>query len=103
MTLVIALMISNLPVILGDVLLSGHELDKSISIPTIDDIYEIFPEGSGWSITNLKQKVNIINDNLIIGWAGSCVAARVIISELKTRSTIQPFTKNSLENFFYRN
>ncbi|MEP0798510.1 hypothetical protein, partial [Funiculus sociatus] len=100
MTLVVALMINNLPVILGDVLLSGHELDRSISIPTIDDIYEIFPEGSGWSITNLKQKVNIINDNLIIGWAGSYVAARVIISELKTRSTTQSFTKNSLEDFF---
>jgi len=100
MTLVVALMINNLPAILGDVLISGYELEQPLSIPTIGDIYKIFPEGTGWSITDLQQKVNIIDNNLIIGWAGSPLAARVIVSELKNRHSSQSFTKESLERFF---
>jgi len=99
MTLVVALTINELPVLIGDVVLSGAELDRAISIPTIGDVSQIFPEGSGWTITELRQKINIIDRNLVIGWTGSYVAAKTIISELKRKSELELFTRKSLREF----
>lgn len=100
MTLIATLTISNLPVLIGDALLSGEESGQNITIPTIGNISEVFPEGSGYTITGLRQKINIIDDNLAIGWAGSYIAAKTIISELKRQSNSQKFTRESIHQFF---
>jgi hypothetical protein len=106
MTLIAALTISNLPVLIGDALLSGEESGQNLAIPTIGNISDVFPEGSGYTITGLRQKINIIDDNLVIGWAGSYIAAKTILSELKRQSNSKKLTRESIHDFFreiYRN
>jgi len=106
MTLIATLTISNLPVLIGDALLSGEESGQNLAIPTIGNVSNVFPEGSGYTITGLRQKINIINENLAIGWAGSYIAAKTIISELKKQSNSQKLTRQSIHDFFreiYRN
>jgi hypothetical protein len=106
MTLIATLTISNLPVLIGDALLSGEESGQNLAIPTIGNVSNVFPEGSGYTIKGLRQKINIIDDNLAIGWAGSYIAAKTIISELKRQSNSQKLTRESIHYFFrkiYRN
>ena len=106
MTLIAALTISNLPVLIGDALLSGEESGQNLAIPTIGNVSDVFPEGSGYTITGLRQKINIIDDNLVIGWAGSYIAAKTILSELKRQSNSKKLTRESIHDFFreiYRN
>ncbi|HEY9298740.1 MAG TPA: hypothetical protein VIQ31_20755, partial [Phormidium sp.] len=100
MTLIATLTISNLPVLIGDALLSGEGSGQNLAIPTIGNVSEIFPEGSDYTITGLRQKINIIDDNLAIGWAGSYIAAKTIISKLKRQSNSQKFTRESIHQFF---
>jgi len=48
----------------------------------------------------LQQKIAVVADNLVIGWAGSRIAAKAVISDLYTKSQIELFTKDSLADYF---
>lgn len=92
---------NNWPVILGDLLLSGPEQSgRRVCLPTIEDITDIFPEGSGYVPVGLQQKIAVVTDNLVIGWAGSYIAAKIVIGDLHAKSKIEPFTKDSLSDYF---
>ena len=86
MTLVARFEVSNSPVLLGDLLISGSERPGAdpLKIPTIDDIAEIYPEDWEWHRPNgLKQKIAIISDRLAVGWAGKEISATVAINKLR--------------------
>jgi hypothetical protein len=103
MTLAAALTVNSYPVLIGDLLLSGPELsDGTIHIPTIGNINAVFPEGSGYSITGLSQKVCVVNDNLVVGWSGALVAAKLVIAQLIKEGAKRIFAFNDLKSFFER-
>jgi hypothetical protein len=101
MTVILGFKVNTLPVLIGDVVISGDEQpDVETVIPTVGTSRAIFPEGSGYTITDLKQKVNIISENLMIAWAGSYSAAKYVISELKRLNEHQEFSQDFIHTFF---
>jgi hypothetical protein len=83
MTLCISYSLSGQPFVIGDLLISGDEKNHDVSIPSIGNIVEVFPKGSGYSIIGLCQKVIVISSRLVIAWAGSLIAAEFVIKELR--------------------
>ena len=86
MTLVARFEVSNSPVLMGDLLISGPEKPGAapLKLPTVDDITEIYPEDWEWDRPiGLNQKIAIISDRLAVGWAGSVVSASVAIKQLR--------------------
>jgi len=101
MTLIAGFSVATLPVLIGDLLLSGPEdPNRSVSLPTIGDSLNVFPKGSGFTITGLTQKVNILSDRLMVAWAGRRYIAESILRELRERCALAPFTIENLKAFF---
>lgn len=101
MTVVATLSVENCPIIIGDLLLSGLENPEKICyIPSIGDTSEVFPIGSGYTIVGVRQKINIISENLVIGWAGSEIEAQSILTEILKKGQNDLFTLDSLRAFF---
>lgn len=100
MTVVVQILFRETSLVIGDSLVSGKELDKEFFLPTIGSIYEAFPKGSGWSVTDLKKKINIIDTNLVIGWYGNFSAASNLIKELRKKSKISPLSIEDINSFF---
>jgi hypothetical protein len=102
MTAVARFSINNkYPIILGDLLLSGYEqIGSRPKLPTIEDVFDIFPEGSGFVPSGLSQKISVVADNLVIGWAGSYIAAKTVIRDIYNESKIKQFTKESISKYF---
>ncbi|WP_323161670.1 hypothetical protein [Pseudomonas fluorescens] len=84
MTLGISYALNQRLVVMGDLLVSGDEREHDVSIPTVGNVTEVFPKGSGFSITGLTQKVIVICDHMVIAWAGHEVAATMAIRGLRT-------------------
>ncbi len=83
MTVIATFSINACPILMGDLLISGDESPQSsLNVPTIGDIDQIFPQGSGYLPTSLNQKLSIMNDNLAIAWAGTKISANVIFRQL---------------------
>ena len=106
MTAVMRLKIKNWPIMLGDLLTSGPERPGSrTKIPTTEyaaqeELIQILPGGTEDVPVGLQQKIAITSDNLIIGWAGSYIAAKHVIHELYEKSQIEQFTIESLSKYF---
>lgn len=100
MTVVIGFIIDTNPLLIGDILISSEEIvGKSIDLPLIGDVRNVFPEGSGYVPTSLRQKLAIISDDLAIGWSGTKIAAKTIINEMIELNKRTPFTKETFEEF----
>lgn len=103
MTAVARLTINNFPVLIGDLLMSNEELDKKvIHLPTVGPHTMVFPTGSGFTISGLRQKLTVIGDNLTVGWAGNRLAAKTIVKELIEINRSSPFTLETLFDYFDR-
>lgn len=106
MTAVMRLKINNWPIILGDLLTSGPERPgRRTMIPTTEyvdqeDLIQILPTGTGDVPVGLRQKIAIISDNLVIGWAGSYIAAKHVMGDLYAKSKFEQFTIESLSDYF---
>jgi hypothetical protein len=100
MTAVLRSFVSNWPIMLGDLLLSGPEQQNPVHVPTVADITEIFPTGSGWAPAALQQKIAMLADNLVVGWAGNRLAAKILIADLWEKSKAEPCTLASLKDYF---
>ena len=84
MTIIASFVINNYPVLIGDIVTSGDEVvGKSCHIPTIGSIQKVFPEGSGYVINGVVQKLYCITSNLAIGFAGNIIAANLVLRELR--------------------
>lgn len=83
MTVIASFNTNTCPILLGDLLVSGDEnLYSSLNVPAIGEITQIFPKGSGFVPTGLRQKIAIVNENLALAWAGNRISAQTIISNL---------------------
>jgi len=82
MTLIAELNATLNPVFIGDIA-ESRPTENTIPWPTIGCSSEIFPQGSGYSISGYTQKISIICDCLVICWAGSKIHARLVERELK--------------------
>jgi hypothetical protein len=100
MTLVARFAIQGCPMLMGDLLLSIDDVSATPApIPTIDDLSKIFPVGSPTVPAGLAQKLAVISDTFVLGWAGTQPTARDVIAELKERNGRDPFTRDSLMEF----
>jgi hypothetical protein len=100
MTVVAQILFNKTSLLIGDSLISGVELDRELFIPTVGSIYEVLPEGSGWSVTGLKKKINIVGSNVVIGWYGNLSAASFLIKELRAKSQNSPLSIEDINAFF---
>ena len=83
MTFVATFAVQDVPAVIGDILISGPERqERATTLPVIGHATRVFPPGSGWSITDLCQKVTIVAPNCAIAWAGSKLAASIVIKNL---------------------
>jgi hypothetical protein len=102
MTIIARFTVHSHPLIIGDLLLSGDvPVGRAPNIPTVGDTTLVYPEGSAFAITGLRQKINILADNLVVGWAGGSSIARTVIRELRDQNSKKPFTSDSIKDFFY--
>ncbi|VXC21360.1 conserved hypothetical protein [Pseudomonas sp. 8Z] len=82
MTLIAELNSTVNPVFIGDIA-ESRPTENIIPWPTIGCSSEVFPRGSGYSISGYTQKISIICDRLVICWAGSKIHARLVEGGLK--------------------
>jgi len=100
MTVIASFVVNGCPVIIGDLLISGTtDSEHTIHLPTIGSIENIFTEGCEYVPTGLLQKVVVIDENLVIAWAGSVVGAKTALSEIKLAHSRNRFTPDSLWQF----
>lgn len=84
--------------LLADLLLSGPPLPGvTASIPTVDDLSAAFPPGSPVVPRELCQKIAVVSENLVVGWAGDYDTARDVIGELRRLDVAQRFTNELLQ------
>jgi len=82
MTLVASYAVSGHPVVVGDVMLSNPLHDrsqKSVPMPTSASASDYMGDRFA---SRLLQKVNIINDQLVLAWAGSPLWAKAFFEEM---------------------
>lgn len=86
MTLVAAFSIQRVPVLFGDLLITGpSSAERKVAVPAMREAQDFFGQ-SGWSISGLSQKVNLVGPNCAIAWSGSWLGARIAINELARRA-----------------
>lgn len=87
MTLIAAFVKNGVPVILGD-LLTTREVgtdENTVSIPTVHDVNGQIRNVTKMRVVGLRQKVNIISDQICVAWAGSYSQAKDLIQYLYDR------------------
>ncbi|WP_036249786.1 hypothetical protein [Methylobacter sp. BBA5.1] len=80
MTLIAAYKQDGLAVLIGDVTLTNS--------------------AKGDNYRSVRKKIYKISENFAIGWAGSPLVAKIVISDLRKMFSNEVVTKSSLENFF---
>jgi hypothetical protein len=98
MTAVARIAIQECPMLVADLLLSGPPLPGvTASVPTTDDLSAAFPPGSSIVPRELCQKIAVVSEDLVVGWAGGYDTARAVIGELQRLDAAQHFTNESLQ------
>ena len=83
MTLISAYSINNIPILFGDLLTTGPILDNHLIVtPALGDISDFFGD-SGWGVSRLRQKINLVSNTCAIAWAGEYIGAKVAIEGLR--------------------
>ena len=102
MTAVARMTVNNFPLLIGDLVTSNEEWegDRAIHLLTVGPHTIVFPTGSGFTISGLRQKIAIVGTNLAIAWAGNQLAAKTIIKEMIEINDSRPFTLASLWSYF---
>lgn len=99
MTAIAVFSVSDCPVLFGDLATSGIEVrGRTATIPTIGRVTNFFPEGSGWTITGLAQKVTIIADECAVVWAGSHLGAKIAIDKLHDYAQVGRITRSTVSD-----
>lgn len=83
MTLISAYAIDNIPILFGDLLTTGPIPDNHLAItPALGDVSDFFGN-SGWGVSRLRQKINLVSNTCAIAWAGEYIGAKVAIEGLR--------------------
>ncbi|UPY94996.1 hypothetical protein [Pectobacterium sp. 21LCBS03] len=86
MTIIAGMSFNDYPVIISDLLITGdnHDQFPNSLIPTLSDC-EPHLIDSKFSICGMMKKIEIINENFVISWAGDVFEAINIIKALKDK------------------
>ena len=86
MTLIAAFTVNNIPVILGDIMISNpvHGGDAEVSIPSVGNVNKIVSGHTDLRIVSLIQKVNLVSEQVCIAWAGSLVHAKLFLKYMRS-------------------
>jgi hypothetical protein len=101
MTLVASFEVNGHPVFVNDILISSIDEKSSARIPTIGAVANIFPEGSGYVPTSLRQKTAILGPNVVVGWSGMALSARIYCTTLRDLSLVEDLTLESIDRITY--
>ncbi len=100
MTAVLRLKFRNkYPTMIGDLLLSAPLVSQNFYIPTRDGQL-IFSPAAEKVPFSLRQKVVVIDDNLVIGWAGDAYPAKDVITGLREKNESTRLTRESFAEYF---
>lgn len=85
MTLVASLSPFGCPLMLGDILITGRPGPETrVKLPTVGEVHlvddSVIDQGR---VAWLAQKISVITDTLVVGWAGDYRAAKRIISVMR--------------------
>jgi hypothetical protein len=85
MTLIAAFTVNNIPVILGDIMISNpvHGGDVEVSMPSVGDANKLISSHSELRVVGLIQKVNLVSEQVCIAWSGSFVHARLFLKYMR--------------------
>lgn len=97
MTVVTRFDVDGHPVFISDLLISSEDDTSSARLPTLGAIDQIFPKGSGFVPTGLRQKTAILSPSVVIGWSGSALSARTYLTTLKEIARNQELTIEIIE------
>ena len=101
MTIIAGIPMERFRVLLGDVLISSKGMpERTVTIPTQDDVAILYPNGAQFRVSGLRQKICKISNNLAVSWTGSYIAARTVINELIEIDNLKPLTLESLLEYF---
>ena len=85
MTAIVGMMPGGYPVQIGDLLISSDRMPRRpIAVPTLGNLESA--AAAPWHATDMRQTTPIIADNIAVSWAGSYIAARHVINELRELS-----------------
>jgi hypothetical protein len=83
MTIIFGFSTGDYPLLIGDVLLSGGIGNGPQSLPTIGPVPYSLATEFGVRIAGVRQKINILHDNLALAWSGNFLAAYALAKKLK--------------------
>lgn len=86
MTIIAGMSFNDYPVIISDLLITSGNYDPKVSgvIPTLSES-DPHTVDSNFSIYGMTKKIEIINENFVISWAGDVFEAITIIKSLKNK------------------
>lgn len=86
MTLIASFVVNNIPVILGDVMISNpvHGGDVEISMPSVGNVNKLISSHTELRVVGLIQKVNLVSEQVCIAWSGSFVHARLFLKYMRS-------------------
>lgn len=86
MTLIAALYLYDVPVLIGDVIVSRTGgTGEHRHVPTRTDVPELLPPEWQRHISGMTRKVAKLHDRLVVAWTGHCIAARAVVADLRAR------------------
>jgi hypothetical protein len=100
MTVIAAFNVQGCPILFGDLLLTA-EADpdhRMVAVPALGDVRDFF-EGSGWTVSGLAQKVVLVSASCVVAWAGSWIAAKLVVSQLREMAGDKVLTADFILSF----
>jgi len=108
MTLIATWKYRNLPLFLGDILVTSdvkQDVDipivraVDVDIPLVQGINEMLRGKATFTVNESKQKLCIMRDNLVTAWSGSYIQAHEVLSKLDQKFEGVRITKEALIDF----
>lgn len=104
MTVIFHANCNGVPILAGDLLVSGPESDElqELMLPNhVSGITNVFPKGSGFVPSGMKRKLFVVNRRLAVGVSGGVIHMARFIRDLQGRFMEQEdFTFAAIESHF---
>lgn len=97
MTLAAAFFVGEYPVVCADMLISG-EPNPDLSLPAVGRVLDM--TNAPKAANGLVQKVSIVAPNFAVAYAGSVLAAKVVVKALEREAQNKSLNEATLDDFF---
>ena len=99
MTLVAALKVEDVPVLLGDFLITDNANQRHAFLPTAPHLRNLVPGKGGLRIRGLRKKIHKINERLVVGFTGELQPGVFLLKALKAEFADGAATIRRLQSF----